>query len=261
MSNWPLLISTGRFGPSSGVTVTSGISPAYGAWAQLSSSIPDNVVGVNLIRTTAPTGDRFTVNLGVGASGSEVIIAEDMLFAIGSTVDTTQAIVLPLKLPAGQRLAIQVSRVTSTANTTFRVEWITNPWLLPVSGSRIATYGFDLTAQLGTLLTSGTSAAFGTSVQVTSSTPRRARGMAITGWGVNNGVTLQGLVQCVIGTTTNPVGPVFAAKANTTTAFMNEVAVPRFVPCDIPSGTDLRLRLWNNAATASERYFQLHLLY
>lgn len=256
------MVASGRYGPSAGVNVTAGVAPSYGAWAELASSIPANVYGFNLIRTASPFTGPLAYNIGVGAAGSEVIIAADIFAAIAGTSDTTQCIVLPLKLPAGQRLAVQAIRPTAAGTATnHRVEWITNPWLLPVSGSRVVTYGFNNVDVQGTLIASGINSAFGTSVQMVSSTPRRARGISITGYLVDNGVTLNGLVQCVLGTSTNPVGPVFAARAATTTPFMADINTPKFYPCDIPSGSDLRLRVFNTGATASERYFTLHLLF
>lgn len=242
--------------------MTAGVGPSYGSWAELSSSIPANVFGFNLIRTASPGTSSLSYNIGVGAAGSEVIIAADIFAAIAGNSDTTQCIVLPLKLPEGQRLAVQAIRPGAAGTAVnHRIEWITNPWLLPVSGSRIVTYGFNNVDVQGTLITSGINSAFGTSVQMVSSTPRRARGISITGYFVENAVVLNGLVQCVLGTSTNPVGPVFAARAAATTAFMADINTPKFYPCDIPSGSDLRLRVFNTGATASERYFTLHLLF
>lgn len=266
MSNWPISVPGGiRAAVSSAVTFNSGVAPNYSAWQQLVASIPQGVVGVVLHRMNLATNGavELTFQLALGSAGNERVIVEPIwVSSIQSNNSTSaQSIFLPISLPAGERLSISASRAVSAQSAVFRVEFIFGSGLYPLGGSRIATFGFDPSTQVSTTLTAGASGTWGTSVQVSASTPLRASALAIGGFGGQNGVALRGLVGAFYGTSDVLCGPAVAVCSSATGNTVIPAGSPLFLPCNIPRGSDIRLRLLHETAATPARNFSLHLVF
>ena len=264
MSNWPIAVPGGRHSDlSAAVTSTSGGTAfTYGAWSELVAACPGGVVGINLLRTSGPQTEQNAIRLAIGSAGNEVVIATLATVVTSNSAHLADHLRLPITVPAGARLSISVAAPSSSRNHRWRVGFVIGGGLYPLAGSRIELYGHTLSTLLGTTVTSGAGGAWGTGVEVVSATPRRARGLAITAFGAHNSQTLRGLVAAFIGTSDVIAGPVFGAGTNTTNNVVQALSTPQFAPCDIPAGTNLRLRALNDdGITTADRAYQLHLVY
>lgn len=262
MSNWALAVPSGRHSQlSAPATSTSGPAFTYGAWAELVAAAPPGVTGIMLLRTTALDEGQFSARLAVGSVGAEVVVATLAAAVTSAIASTADFAYLPIRVPHGSRLAIQNAAATSARSITWRVAFVTGGGLFPVAGSRIDLHGFTLGTMLGTPITAGASGAWGTGVEVVTATPRRARGVAITGWGSANAVAYRGGVGVFYGASDVLAAPVVAIAAQNGGNALNALATPQFLPCNIPAGSNLRLRAFHELAAAPTRALQLHLLY
>jgi hypothetical protein len=82
-----------------------------GAWFQISPSTAENYIGVLVSQThTAATGlNGFKLDVGVGAAGSEICIAQDLAWTTEFSNRTSQGIYYPgyAKIPAGSRISVR----------------------------------------------------------------------------------------------------------------------------------------------------------
>ena len=96
-------------GSSGGTTVSSTTANVYGSWVQLKAST--GLEATSLIVTIADPngGNEINVDIGIGGSGSEVVIAESLfLRADGYLRNNGMTYSLPLRVPAGSRVAARM---------------------------------------------------------------------------------------------------------------------------------------------------------
>lgn len=162
MGDWPVgLIDIGqRFADvgtqtsdSSGNNIQpSGTAHVKGAWEQLSQSTPFDAAGLLWAPSLVQTGARYSVDLGVGASGSEKILIPDLFahvnnFSRGMPMRTF----LPISIPAGSRLAARSQSSAGGNSIDANLILVSAAHLLaPFPASRIETYGFVAGSTAGT---------------------------------------------------------------------------------------------------------------
>jgi hypothetical protein len=143
-------------------TVTaSGTPHTKGSWVELTASTSQDAyfIEVNLFNTfSATTNTGVLVDLGVGGSGSEVVLVENMLAGWHGTGAVTQ---FPIYIPAGVRLAARCQaviasdtvdvgvRLSSSVRSFNRDQW---------QGGNVVTYGADAGNSRGTLVSAPASA-------------------------------------------------------------------------------------------------------
>lgn len=122
------VVQYGTIATSRGVSVVGSSSAnTFGSWTQIVATTAEEVVGllVNISQgggTKSNTFQRWQV--GVGASGSERVILEwgsAILGGIGVTMDRGTGMgILPVRIKAGQRIAVRVMNVTAIATAANR---------------------------------------------------------------------------------------------------------------------------------------------
>jgi len=112
MSNWAVRKSGGGQSLAMGVGVNGGSADGFGSWVQITSSLP-SCAGL-MFSAEMDANVAGIWEFGVGASGSEVVIADQIVLppvnpGVSDTTEdyTFPSVFLPLKLPAGQRLAMR----------------------------------------------------------------------------------------------------------------------------------------------------------
>lgn len=219
----------------------------FGAWTQMTASLPDTISGLGLlidVRTNA-TATGSVVEIGVGASGSEVTIAR---IAVGSHSANGGGyiIVLPIGVAAGSRIAARLQSVVTGGKT-----GILNYGFMPQIGdfgsaSSVDSYGVDLATSLGTNIPSAN-----TWVEITGATTRDYRGLVVV-WSASNANM----------TTANVIGRigVGASGSETTIAYakflvtatedvvLYQGILPFLYVGHVPAGT--RLSVQHNAAVS-----------
>lgn len=100
------------------------VADTKGNWLEVSSSTIDRILGfclfVNNRNNTAATDGNARVDVGVGSSGNEEILLEDMPYDQASAPDCynpTPMMFIPLAIPAGSRIALRCqSQVTDATD-------------------------------------------------------------------------------------------------------------------------------------------------
>lgn len=137
-------------GSSGGTTVSAATANIYGSWVQLKAST--GLEATSLIITIAdPNGnDEIKVDIGIGASGSEVVIAESLFFrADGYLRNNGMTYSLPLRVPAGTRVAARMRSASASRSCQVSVRALAGDSsynaferLEPIGGAYVATPGY-----------------------------------------------------------------------------------------------------------------------
>lgn len=169
---------------------------AYGITVQISG------VGV------ASTNTRFLVDIGIGGSGSEIVLLPDLNAGNAPIWAGTPAggvyYHFPIAIPAGSRLSGRAQALVTVDVCTVMI-WLhgypTGPsgWY----GSRVTAYGLDAANTRGTSITPGSTSSYGSAAQIASSTANKIRYMQI---GMDmlastTGTSMRGLLRLGVGAT------------------------------------------------------------
>lgn len=263
MSNWGVSVPCGGSVLTGTAETTSG-NPAFtfGAWRELVAAVPAGVCSLILSRTTGASVGQMCVQVAVGVQNSEVVIATFTYVVETHTSHVADTMTLPITVPAGQRLAIRTAADAASRSARWRVDFMRGTGLLPIGGSQVELYGFTQATLSGTPITAEPLGVWGTGVEVVASTPRRARAFAICGFDGVVGGTLRGMIGVFYGSSDHLAASPIAAGASSTGSNMAPLSRPSFLMCDIPAGSNLRLRTLTDESTGTPtRDFQLHLVY
>jgi hypothetical protein len=250
----PTLVETNAGGVGSvnfGTSVTTGsTSSTKGSWAQLIASTSFDAslvyVVVHGYRSAAALSD-LSVDIGIGASGSEQVLIADLLAggaALTGSGDTgPREWFFPLYIPAGSRLSARAAG--DRTSTALRVAiWLYGGNSLPAFpiGTKVVTYGMG-TVPDGTAVTPG-NAVEGSWTQITASTSENHFAL-IPSFQVNNDTTqTNGVLNIDIGIggagSEVQVGSWFAI--NNVNESMGSMFPPLPAFVHVPAGTRLAMR-------------------
>lgn len=137
--------------------VTSGAANTPGTWVAMHTAAPFPVSGFRITLgkvglATAASNTQTLLDIGSGAAGSEVLIAQDI--AIGGTL-AFASWDLPLSVPIGTRISVRTRSAVASKAVTMAM------WLYggteSESGYKAVTYGQVTATSRGTTLTAPTS--------------------------------------------------------------------------------------------------------
>jgi len=168
--NYVNFLDYGTSAISAGTILTANASTnTKGSYAQITASTTYDICGLYVSIGQANTaGAAYSVDLAVGAGGSEVIIIADISYQQGST--NIAPLFFPIGIPAGSRIAARCQSTTTVATIKCQVIGMDGNFLQPHLGN-CATYGFNSSTTLGTLIDpGGTTNTKGSYAQITAST-------------------------------------------------------------------------------------------
>lgn len=125
-----------------------------GAWAQLIASTTTDINWVSVAGESMTTGgSAFAVDIGVGASGSELVVAANLNYTQAGGV----SFFFPLCIQAGSRIAARFA--SNNANDTFRLlmQGFQDTYQSAGTGSTIDTLGYNTALNVGTAVDPGAS--------------------------------------------------------------------------------------------------------
>ncbi len=263
MSNWPVITngmptSVGvTSAGSTATTVTLGASGAKGAFAEISASTPHDSHGVYLCTGGTNGSGRVCVDIAVGASGSEVIVAQNVLFVRGSSVlMNTERIFLPITIPRGSRVSISGS-ISGGAVDSFACALLLLPphGLFPRFPNRLTSANVDTTLNAATLYCDGGASVNtkGSYVELIASTPRKSSVALLTmGAASTMAANVGFLVDLAIGPSGSEV-VVCADLHNRLSPSALSWSQPQFLPLAIPAGVRVAARCQASSASAASR--------
>lgn len=247
-----------------GTATTTAGTPAFtkGSWSQVTASTTaDSTWAQVMIRCAASPGPASVIDIGIGAAGSEVVVAANLIYS--AVYVRTVDYLLPLQIPAGTRIAVRSSSSTaSEVNAVVQFVTFDDTFISTGGPSGVDTYGFVSATNLGTLIDPGvTPNTKGSYAQLTASTTDDIAGFFM---GFDNQTdpasgsvgNLYWLVDIAVGGagSEQPILPnylLFGYSVNGI-ALVNNMASPYF-PMKIPAGSRLAARSQCSTATSPDR--------
>lgn len=152
-------------------TVAAGSANTKGTWVEaVASTSADTSIVWLLPDVGAANGvdSSCLLDIGVGPSGSETVVAQNL--GIGHRSLSNDWIAVPLSIPAGSRIAFRQQSVTASRSITIR--WNATQGI--ESASTVDTFGADTSGSRGT-----NAATSGTFYELVAATPRAYRGILV----------------------------------------------------------------------------------
>lgn len=236
-----------------------GSANTKGAWTQLIASTAFQAAGI-IIRLGKNTAlADILVDIGVGGSGSERVIVENLL--ITGRDDVAAAYQLPVVIPAGSRLTARCQASSVISLEVYVSAMLPGAPFLPGAPlGRVTTYGAATADSGGVGIDpGGTAHTKGSYAQITASTTNRLR-LLLVGLGIQtNNVMINGnaLLDIAVG----GAGSEQIILPNIGFAYsQNEQMVPATLgpfPVNIPAGTRLAARAQSSITDATDRLFDV----
>lgn len=174
-------IALAASGGNLGVAPNAGASAnTKGAWSQIVASSPIDcqmacLQFMGVASTT--TVDGISVDIGIGAAASEVVLIPDVMNWYGATVGLFIAVnhvLIPLVIPAGTRISARAQANIASPGTTMQVNLILfdSGFGVPEGCAGVDAIGFTAASTTGTSITPGATGAKGSYAQLVASTSR-----------------------------------------------------------------------------------------
>lgn len=250
-------------GANRSIVVTSGsVAHTMGAWVEVVASTTSDIDGFNLIvsiNQIASTDTSALLDIGVGASGSEVVIVPYL--SVGHQGQGAEiAYKIPVFVPSGSRIAIRVQSVRTSQNITIlfvgALSCTTNQTPTPVLSLTSSTvqYGADTATSNLTLLTApGSLNTKGAWTEIAAATTESLQGLTVmlSGGPSGNYTAANCLVDIAVGASGSEIIVLdnyqisVSANENVTARISNT-----FAACDIPAGSRISMRYQRSANQA-----------
>jgi hypothetical protein len=245
-----------------GLSIPSGSSAnAYGAWTTLVAAAPFDVTYMDVVITGPWGAEQGAVQIGVGISGSEAIIAADLVCY--STDVTTYRFPLPCAIPAGARIAARSSSTHASDTQDYLHLILFEGDIGATDAAGVDSIGYVPSSSSGTTIDpGGTAYTKGAYVPLTAATPRDYAGffLVIDGRAGAMAGVFQALVDIAIGVSGSEILllPNFSFCAPAADEVWGGSPSPIYwIP--IPAGTRISARAASSSNTATSREFGLTL--
>jgi len=143
---------------STGTTMTGGAANTKGAYAEVVASTAFDAHGLLVIFSNGSASYLdYLVDVAVGASGLETIIAENLHAGAGDGAQTIDATgyLLPIFIPAGTRLSARVQSSGASATLRIVIVLLGAGFITPPGLGRVTTYGANTADSGGTQIDPG----------------------------------------------------------------------------------------------------------
>lgn len=146
--------------------IPTGTYPTFGAWTQVVASAPFDICELSLVAADGGNSRDGTVfQIGIGASGSEVVLVPAMVYSSSGVWQ----IRVPIDIPAGTRIAVRAAW-TATINVQVGLAYFGASAYPEMSAKKLDSIGVNASLSQGTLLTSGASNVYGAYTQLIAAT-------------------------------------------------------------------------------------------
>lgn len=245
--------------------IAGGTAFTKGSWTQLIASTSGDVswVMVQCANVRASVALSFAFDLAVGASGSEVAIASNLLISADQSVQATYF--FPLCIKAGTRISARSASDHASDTGAIKLTVFDDTAMSCGVGSGIDTYGFTSASNLGVTIDPGATANTASSyVQISSSLTNDIAGFFL-GFDDQNATTgtvgpLREIMDIAIGASGSekvilPSFLLFRTISGGGTLHMPEAS--HYFPIPIKAGTRIAARAQSNTTVSPDRKFGL----
>lgn len=263
MPDFPIGLGAGRtLTPShaNGQLLVSGSTHTKTAWVEFVTSTPIDADGlfVSLMNGNA-ANHSFLVDIAIGAAGSEVVIASNVLVA--QLANVPLQLFLPFAIPEGSRIAARAQASATPTAVWLRFMLTAGGTLATPPGGRLLTFGATTGTTRGIALT-GNNGSFGSWVELTASTSADVAALWIIAGNVANSAPIAGsltelLIDIGVGGAGSEVSVLGPIPAVSTTAGIMLATIPTWFACSIPAGSRIAARYQSNTTDATDRKIEV----
>lgn len=203
-----------------------------------------------LVTVISNTSSVFTIDVLLGSSGNEYVVAET-LYVVKSGTEEGSSFLLPLAIPRGSRICLRSNGAASNAV----IHGISYGRLGPRGYSRIRAMG--VSSNKGTAVDPGTTAnTLSSWVQITASAPGNFDGLMPIIGNNNRSSSAAGnswLVDIGLGSPQQIIIPRLLLGSGSSTQLLTLPNVLPIFPVQIPTGSALYARAQSNATSSTQR--------
>jgi hypothetical protein len=233
---------------------SSGSANTKGSWVQLDADTTVDYVWllVQLYASTGASGGTVSVDIGIGASGSQIVIAPDLVASQSSSTSgpAVSTYFFPCSIPAGSSVWVRAQATTTTQTVYAQVTGFDASFSNMEGAGGIDVLGFSSGSTLGTTITaSGSTNTKGSYSELVAATSRDYMGFFIGTTGAS-ATTKHHLLDIAIGAAGSEV--VILSNLYILTTAMWSAVPTFFLPINIPAGTRISARV--QSATASSAF-------
>ena len=181
MADWPIKDS-GEVVIKDYITVTAGASAhTKGSWQEIDSSLSIDVTQMFIIPLWAGNVAEhifFLLDIGVGSSGSEVVVVENIIMGQNGSLGkgVLQPIIFPVAIPSGSRVSARCQATVASEAVSPIIGFFSGD----IRPQTVITMGANTATTLGTSIDpGGTSNTYGSWVEIESSTIRNISGLFV----------------------------------------------------------------------------------
>jgi len=243
-----------------GTAITGGIADTKGTpWTEIDASTSVAVEAILVhIGGNSTTNYQNLIDIGTGASSSEVVLIADLMASCGDTFGEGRNYLIPISIASGTRLSARVQGSVGSADVLVSITLISDAGLDITAFTNIDTLGAVSSGESGgTVVDPGGSAnTKGVYVEIDSSTAQNYKGLIIAiGQNGNNGVgAFRFLLDVAIGAVDVEVD--FISNLHFMTTSLPDYGTSRVVgplACDIPSSSRLTVRMQCSGTNSTDR--------
>ncbi len=239
----------------SGAVTPSATANTKGAWKQLTAATDnDACMIVVMIENDNGGPSNYSVDIGVGAAGSEVVLVADLMTSNNNGVGGVGVYyMLPVQIPSGTRVAVRTQCSLAAQGAVDVAVYIGDGAFTQLEGAAgVATIGFVSATTFGTTVTSG-NAVKGAYAQLSASTPRDYVGLMFAmdyqDSAVGNNNSWLADIAIGAGGSEKIIIPNYYMRTNTQGIFNPPSS--QYFPIQIPSGSAVSARLQNSGAAVA----------
>ncbi len=233
-----------------------------GAWVQITPATMVDCCLFSLSTLISASNRNFSVDIGVGAAGSEEIIIRDLLFSENANDDGGVTYQFPLQIRSGTAISAR-TQVNDTSATGVRINFVLSDGAFTQmeGAAGIDSIGFSPATTKGTSITAGVNSNKGAYAVLSSSTPRDYMGIVIAldflVLGAPSDRTLLDIAIGAAGSEQIILSNYFMFNS---AGYWQAMTTP-FYPIFIPAGTAVSARAQTNNAVAQTRGLVLYGVY
>jgi hypothetical protein len=205
-----------------------------------------------LLSVRCATGVPYLFDIGIGASGSEIILIADVFVA--RVANTAATVLLPIRVPSGSRISVRTASTTVSAIATVTIHLISGGFDRPVGRGLVTTYGANSATSSGTSVDPGaTINTTGAWTQLTASTTVATRALALNFGNQGTALGMFWLFDVGVGASGSEQVLLPNLLASSTSAKDLDPSGYPPLPVNIPEGSRIAVRSQCNLSTAASR--------